>query len=125
MGLGDFVESHTPSYLNPTRYLPTTVSQYLPFVGSASDVDHEAEALALAGRREEIEADRAEDEKVYLTYSWWILHEGWRGVAQRVEDAVEEVFGGLVMPCSLLPLADDQNGAQARASSGRLASAGT
>ena len=46
--------------------------------------------------RAEVEAQRAEAERVFLTYSWWVLHEGWKGVAGRVESAVERVFGGYV-----------------------------
>jgi len=93
MGLTDFVESHTPSVLNPSRYLPTAISSYLPF-GRSVKVEAVAEApAALQARKEHIAAAQSEDEKVYLTYSWWILHEGWRGVGKRVEQAVEEVFG--------------------------------
>lgn len=46
--------------------------------------------------RAEIEAQRAEAERTFLTYSWWILHEGWKGVAGRVEEAVERIYGGRV-----------------------------
>jgi len=94
MGLTDFVEAHTPSVLNPTRYIPAVVSQYLPFTRSvqvSSKLEEPASSLA---RKQREAAQRDEDERLYLTYSWWILHEGWRGVAKRVEDAVEEVFGG-------------------------------
>ncbi|KAN0103124.1 Peroxin-3 [Hyaloscypha variabilis] len=31
----------------------------------------------------------------YLTFSWWLLHRGWREVMLKVEAAVKEVFGGL------------------------------
>ena len=34
-----------------------------------------------------------ETERMYLTFSWWLLHEGWKQVAERVQDAVEEVIG--------------------------------
>ncbi|CAD6576291.1 MAG: peroxin [Tremellales sp. Tagirdzhanova-0007] len=47
--------------------------------------------------RAEVEAQRAEAERVFLTYSWWVLHEGWKGVAGRVESAVERVFGGIAL----------------------------
>jgi peroxin-3 len=49
--------------------------------------------IAIQIREEQLEEERSEDERVYLSYSWWILHEGWRGVSQRVREAVEEVFG--------------------------------
>jgi peroxin-3 len=29
----------------------------------------------------------------YLTFSWWLLHRGWRDVMEKVEAAVKEVFG--------------------------------
>jgi hypothetical protein len=29
----------------------------------------------------------------YLTFSWWLLHRGWRLLMQRVEAAVRDVFG--------------------------------
>lgn len=31
----------------------------------------------------------------YLTFSWWLLHRGWRQVMLKVEAAVKEVFGSL------------------------------
>ena len=31
----------------------------------------------------------------YLTFSWWLLHRGWREVMAHVEDAVKEVFGSV------------------------------
>ena len=41
-----------------------------------------------------------ETERMYLTFSWWLLHEGWKEVAARVKVAVEEVVGPYVLiPC--------------------------
>lgn len=31
----------------------------------------------------------------FLTFSWWLLHRGWRDIMERVEAAVKEVFGPL------------------------------
>ena len=31
----------------------------------------------------------------YLTFSWWLLHRGWRDLMNRVEGAVRTVFGSL------------------------------
>ena len=31
----------------------------------------------------------------YLTFSWWLLHRGWRDIMMKVEGAVKEVFGPL------------------------------
>ncbi|KAL9640163.1 MAG: hypothetical protein Q9164_000431 [Protoblastenia rupestris] len=36
-----------------------------------------------------------ETNRKYLTFSWWLLHRGWRGVMTKVEEAVKEVFGPL------------------------------
>ncbi|KAG2185393.1 hypothetical protein INT44_002184 [Umbelopsis vinacea] len=31
----------------------------------------------------------------FLSFSWWLLHKGWKGLAERVESAVHEVFGSI------------------------------
>ncbi|CAO3694399.1 unnamed protein product [Umbelopsis ramanniana] len=31
----------------------------------------------------------------FLSFSWWLLHKGWKGLAERVEAAVHEVFGSI------------------------------
>jgi len=36
-------------------------------------------------------------ERKYLTLSWWLLHIGWRDVASRVRNAVEDVLQGCVI----------------------------
>ncbi len=36
-----------------------------------------------------------ETNRRYLTFSWWLLHKGWRDVMLNVQAAVEEVFGPL------------------------------
>jgi peroxin-3 len=36
-----------------------------------------------------------ETNRQYLTFSWWLLHRGWKEVMYKVEAAVKEVFGGL------------------------------
>lgn len=36
-----------------------------------------------------------ENNRKYLTFSWWLLHKGWRDIMARVEAAVKEVFGPL------------------------------
>lgn len=55
--------------------------------------DQELALLRAEEKREAEEMERAEAERMYLTYSWWILHEGWRVVAGRVEAGVERVIG--------------------------------
>src|SRR5277367_5171037 len=36
-----------------------------------------------------------ETNRRYLTFSWWLLHRGWREVMLKVQAAVKEVFGPL------------------------------
>jgi peroxin-3 len=36
------------------------------------------------------------EEARFLTMSWWILHVGWKDIAERVRKGVEEVFEGYV-----------------------------
>lgn len=57
---------------------------------------------------EELAGDDANDEGVseqveikYLTLSWWILHVGWKDVAERVRRGVEEVFEGVSLKTKL------------------------
>lgn len=64
------------------------------------------------GREDDDEEDQIEGavpmseevESRFLTMSWWILHVGWKGVAERVRRGVEEAFDGSVIflrPCIL------------------------
>lgn len=39
------------------------------------------------------DAQRRDVERKYLTFSWWLLHEGWKKVEVRVREAVEDVVG--------------------------------
>ncbi|GAA5950079.1 hypothetical protein JCM3765_004187 [Sporobolomyces pararoseus] len=68
----------------------------------SNDEDLEAalyKAKELSASREE---DRVSEdvERKYLTFSWWLLHEGWKVVRDRVQEKVEEVVGpmGLKTP---------------------------
>ena len=36
-----------------------------------------------------------ETNRRYLTFSWWLLHRGWKDIMAKVEAAVKEVFGPL------------------------------
>lgn len=36
-----------------------------------------------------------ESNRLYLTFSWWLLHRGWKEIMSQVEVAVKEVFGPL------------------------------
>lgn len=44
-------------------------------------------------RAREKERERKELETRYLTFSWWLLHEGWKELSTKVEKVVEEVVG--------------------------------
>jgi peroxin-3 len=76
MGLSEFVDE-TTTLLNPVGLLPKAISRWLP------------QAVQPAPP---IVEDHTEDERLYLTYSWWILNEGWKPIAQAVNTAVERVF---------------------------------
>ncbi|WVQ71127.1 hypothetical protein IAR50_000652 [Cryptococcus sp. DSM 104548] len=104
MGLSDFVES-TTSYIpisNPTAYIPSAIYAYLPSIPSLSSLSsgdkNQTELVGEMNVREMERQRRQEEEdaeRVFLTYSWWILNVGWKGVAERVGEAVQKVFGGL------------------------------
>ena len=36
-----------------------------------------------------------ETNRKFLTFSWWLLHRGWRDLKSKIEGAVQEVFGPL------------------------------
>ncbi|ORY28637.1 Peroxin-3 [Naematelia encephala] len=103
LGLSEFVDASTPSILplpNPINLLPSVITSRIPSIPFISVVAPRTEAPTselLSLRREEEEAERAEAERVFLTYSWWVLHEGWREIAGRVETGVERVFGGMAL----------------------------
>ena len=83
MGLAEYADNTSPS---PLQY----VTRLLP--GLRSSPGHvEVEIFD-----QDEEEDKAEAERLFLTYSWWLLHEGWQEVADRVDDAVERVFAKCV-----------------------------
>jgi hypothetical protein len=83
MGLAEYADKTSPS---PLQY----VTRFLPGLGS-SPGSVEVEVFD-----QDEEQDKAEAERMFLTYSWWLLHEGWQEVANRVDDAVERVFAKYV-----------------------------
>jgi peroxin-3 len=76
MGLSEFAESS---------------SSYLPFgLGSMLAPSRTTDKL-----QQEEDAEPAidqETERLFLCFSWWLLNEGWKGVADRVEAAVRDEF---------------------------------
>ena len=97
MGLSDFIEANAPNVVRqPLSYLPEAVGRWIPSIPFINPAQASSEELTLSvvdKVQADMEAENAEDERVYLSYSWWILHEGWTHVASRVESAVEEVLG--------------------------------
>ncbi|GAA5916335.1 hypothetical protein JCM6882_001085 [Rhodosporidiobolus microsporus] len=89
--------------------LPPLPSSSLPNGTTTDDVDLEKALLQArevpltakekAAQREE---ERQDVERKYLTFSWWLLHEGWRVVEQRVRGAVEEVLGPMGLKAPLV-----------------------
>jgi len=44
-------------------------------------------------RAEQTYGNDFETNRKFLTFSWWLLHRGWRDVIEKVDAAVKEVFG--------------------------------
>ncbi|KAI8885386.1 Peroxin-3 [Backusella circina FSU 941] len=40
-------------------------------------------------------------ERVFLSASWWLLHHGWKGLADRVQKAVDEIVTGMPLKSTL------------------------
>lgn len=59
----------------------------------AQDDDLESALYAAKVLPPTAEEERKDLERKYLTFSWWLLHEGWKVVWKRVEGAVDEVIG--------------------------------
>ncbi|OCF45265.1 hypothetical protein I317_00787 [Kwoniella heveanensis CBS 569] len=105
MGLSEFVESSASLIPNPLSVLPTSMTSYLPAIiapssssttkpSAASPINRDSDEI-LAMRQAEEDSVRAEAERLFLTYSWWLLNEGWRSVGKRVEESVEKIFGNM------------------------------
>ncbi|GAA5898819.1 Pex3p [Sporobolomyces salmoneus] len=70
-----------------------------PLMSNGDDLEaalYRAKELASTSEREE---DRVNEdvERKYLTFSWWLLHEGWKVVRDRVQEKVEEVVGPMAL----------------------------
>ncbi|KAL1406185.1 peroxin [Vanrija albida] len=100
MGLGDYVDRGTAavdalSSIPVVGYATKIIGRMLPWGHAQAVAVLPDTPEAVAAREAAAELDRAEAERLFLTYSWWLLHEGWRGVASRVELAVDKVFGSM------------------------------
>lgn len=83
MGLEDYVESST------TTSAASFVSGFIPSFLRSSPIPVLADNEVFD---QEDEESKNSAERMFLSYSWWLLHEGWQGVADRVDEAVERVF---------------------------------
>lgn len=48
--------------------------------------------------REETGFGDLELQRSFLSFSWWIVHRGWRSIMSRVHSAVEDVFSSYLLP---------------------------
>jgi peroxin-3 len=76
------------------EYAASTSSIFWGGVGNLLDLEN------LAGD-DEVEQINEQIEIKYLTLSWWILHVGWKDVAERVRRGIEEVFEGVSVKTKL------------------------
>lgn len=100
MGLGEYVERGAAA---GASLIPASVSEW--FFGSdpyTSSSGYESPDV-IATREAELELQNSEAERLFLTYSWWLLHEGWRTISGRVEHAVDRVFGPLGLKREVTP----------------------
>lgn len=67
-------------------------------IGNLLDLENLA---GVDGGDEEEEEISEQIEIKYLTLSWWILHVGWKDIAERVRRGVEEVFEGVSLKTKL------------------------
>ncbi|MCJ1386834.1 peroxin [Xylographa soralifera] len=77
--------------LGRRNYLSSVVSlaSYQPNDSTISLENHDDD------RAEQTYGNDFETNRKFLTFSWWLLHRGWRDIMEKVEAAVKEVFGPL------------------------------
>lgn len=73
--------------LGRRNYLSSVVS--LAQAGQQIDLENRDEDAA-QGYGDDFETNR-----MYLTFSWWLLHRGWRAICEKVETAVNDVFASM------------------------------
>ena len=73
--------------LGRRNYLSSVVS--LAQAGQQIDLENRDEDAAHSY------GDDFDTNRMYLTFSWWLLHRGWRSIRQKVERAVTDVFAGI------------------------------
>jgi peroxin-3 len=77
--------------LGRRNYLSSVVSlaSHPPNESTISLENHDDDTL------EQAYGNDFETNRRYLTFSWWLLHRGWKDLMTKVEAAVKEVFGPL------------------------------
>lgn len=92
------------SYIRSVRLLESTFAQQPPPSTSSwwSTLFGSPSVEPAQSESRDVEIDQ-ETEMVYLTFSWWLMNVGWREVKERVQLAVEEVFGPYVPLSRPLP----------------------
>lgn len=73
--------------LGRRSYLSSVIALASPEGSSIRLEDHADDSQAFGN---DFETNRR-----YLTFSWWLLHRGWKDLMENVRVAVEEVFGPL------------------------------
>jgi peroxin-3 len=71
---------------------------YLSSVVSLASPSNDASTIRLEDHDDEFSqafGNDFETNRRYLTYSWWLLHRGWKDLTAKVRSTVEEVFGSL------------------------------
>ncbi|KAH8702565.1 putative peroxisomal membrane protein [Talaromyces proteolyticus] len=71
---------------------------YLSSVVSLASPSNDVSTIRLEDNDDEFSqafGNDFETNRRYLTFSWWLLHRGWKGLMEKVRTAVEEVFGSL------------------------------
>ena len=64
-------------------------ASHVPQVSKIKLENHEDDGL------DRLYGNDFETNRKYLTFSWWLLHRGWRDIMTKVEIAVKEVIGPL------------------------------
>lgn len=73
---------------------------YLSSVVALASYPLQSSTISLENRDDDstdqhVSDDEFEANRRYLTFSWWLLHRGWRDVMKKVDMAVKEVWGPL------------------------------
>ncbi|CRG88603.1 Peroxisomal biogenesis factor 3 [Talaromyces islandicus] len=71
---------------------------YLSSVVSLASPSNDASTIRLEDHDDEFSqafGNDFETNRRYLTFSWWLLHRGWKDLTAKVRSTVEEVFGAL------------------------------